>query len=126
MDNKSREIPAIFPAFGYALSSPGEGRRRRAWDGPPPHNASIEGPDSPLQKGGKHWGRDRSSLAFINPSSRRTHFRSRKDTRENNELSWPWSDLPALYSVRAALSRLAVRTAAEPRQVLHPGMLLRV
>jgi hypothetical protein len=35
MDNKSREIPAIFPAFGYALSSPGEGRRRRAWDGPP-------------------------------------------------------------------------------------------
>ncbi len=56
MDNKPREIPAIFPAFGYALSSPGEGRRRRAWDGPPPHNASIEGPDSPLQKGGKHWG----------------------------------------------------------------------
>jgi len=42
---------------------------------------------------------------------------------ENNELSWPWSHLPALYNVRAALSCLEMRITAKSRQVLYCQVL---
>ena len=54
MDNKSREISLFFAVFCEALSSLEKGRPP-GHGMVPPHNASIEGPDSPLQKGGKHW-----------------------------------------------------------------------
>ena len=51
--------------------------------------------------------------------------RSRKDAEEgNNELSWPWSHLPALYNVREAPSCLEMRTAAKSSQVLQRAVLL--